>query len=138
MPQQTDILRAARAYLGVRFRHQGRTAAGLDCAGLIILVARDLGLFDLDFTAYGHAPDGKTLHRLLSQYLDAVEPRDMRLGDVVLMAFQPAPQHLGILGDGARPFSLIHAYAQARMVIEHRLDDEWMGRIRNIYRFRTV
>ena len=136
MIDPTDILRAARAYLGVRFRHQGRTTAGIDCAGLIILVARDLGLFDLDFTAYGHAPDGRTMHLMLGTYLDEVEPREMRLGDVVLMAFQPAPQHLGLLGDGARPFSLIHAYAQARQVIEHRLDDEWMGRIRNVYRFK--
>ncbi|MBF0562136.1 MAG: C40 family peptidase [Alphaproteobacteria bacterium] len=133
-----NIIRAARAYLGVRFRHQGRTEAGIDCAGLIILVARDLGLFDLNFTAYSHAPDGRTVNSLLHQYLDEVAPGEMRLGDVVFMAFQPFPQHLGILADAGKPFSLIHAYAQARMVIEHRLDDDWMDRIRSVHRFRGV
>jgi cell wall-associated NlpC family hydrolase len=133
-----DVIAAARAYLGVRFRHQGRTIAGLDCAGLVVRVAHDLGLSNADYTAYGHEPDGRTLHTLLARHMDEVAPGEMRCGDVVFMAFQAFPQHLGILADGGRPFSLIHAYAPARKVIEHRLDDEWAARIRNVYRFKGV
>ncbi|MEO5376067.1 MAG: C40 family peptidase [Alphaproteobacteria bacterium] len=132
-----DILHTARGYLGVRFRHQGRSRGGLDCAGLIVAVAHDLGLSDADYTAYGHEPDGRTLHTLLARHMDEVAPGDMALGDVVFMAFQAFPQHLGILADAGRPFSLIHAFAPARKVIEHRLDDEWAGRIRNCYRYRS-
>lgn len=134
--QANSIILAARAYLGVRFRHQGRSKSGLDCAGLVICVAHDLGISDVDFTAYGHDPDGRTLHTLLAKHMDELPPGDMHVGDVVFMAFQAYPQHLGILADGGRPFSLIHAFAPARKVIEHRLDDEWMGRIRNVYSYR--
>ena len=134
---QADVIAAARAWLGTPFRHQGRRkGVGVDCAGLIIGVAHDLGISDFDYTAYGHEPDGRTLHRLLAQHMDEVAPGEMAVGDVVFMAFQAFPQHLGILADGGRPFSLIHAYAPARKVIEHRLDDEWAGRVRNVYKFR--
>lgn len=138
MPTPADVIAAARAYLGVRFRHQGRSMTSLDCAGLIVRVAHDLEITDFDYTAYGHEPDGRTLHAILARELDEMAPGDMRIGDVVFMAFQAFPQHLGILGPGGKPFSLIHAYAPARKVIEHRFDDEWMGRIRNVYRFGQV
>jgi cell wall-associated NlpC family hydrolase len=58
MPGRTDIVAAARTYLGVPWRHQGRTRAGLDCAGLIVMVARDLALSDYDSTAYGRRAQG--------------------------------------------------------------------------------
>ena len=133
-----DIIRTARSYLGVRFRHQGRSRNGIDCAGLIVSVGHDLGLQrEADYTAYSHAPDGRTLHVLLARHFDVVPPGEMSLGDVVFMAFQEFPQHLGILADACRPFSLIHAYAPSRKVIEVRLDDEWEGRVRNIYRYRA-
>ena len=34
----------ARTYLGVRFVHQGRSIQGVDCLGLLMLVAQELGL----------------------------------------------------------------------------------------------
>ncbi len=131
-----DIIRTARSYLGVRFRHQGRSRSGIDCAGLIVCVGHDLGLQrEADYTAYSHDPDGRTLHKLLARHFEVVPPGEMALGDVVFMAFQEFPQHLGILADAGRPFSLIHAFAPARKVVEVRLDDEWAGRVRNAYRY---
>jgi len=138
MPTPADVIAAARAYLGVRFRHQGRSMTGLDCAGLIVRVAHDLDITGFDFTAYSHEPDGRTLHAILARELDEMAPGEMRIGDVVFMAFQAFPQHLGILADAGRPFSLIHAFAPARMVIEHRLDQEWASRIRNVYRYKGL
>lgn len=35
---------AARSYIGVPWKHQGRSRAGLDCIGLIILAGRDIGI----------------------------------------------------------------------------------------------
>ena len=37
------IVAAARTWLGVPWRHQGRTRQGVDCAGLVVLVGRGLG-----------------------------------------------------------------------------------------------
>jgi len=50
---------AARAWLGIPWRHQGRSARGVDCAGLVVLVARELGLADYDKQTYGRRPEGQ-------------------------------------------------------------------------------
>ena len=60
MPADPDtIVAAARSWLGVPWRHQGRTRQGVDCAGLVVLVGRELGLADYDTTAYGRRPEGQ-------------------------------------------------------------------------------
>ena len=46
------IVAAARSWLGVPWRHQGRARQGIDCAGLVVLVGRGLGLTDYDTAAY--------------------------------------------------------------------------------------
>lgn len=38
------IITAARAQLGTPFRHQGRSAQGVDCVGLLICIGRALDL----------------------------------------------------------------------------------------------
>jgi cell wall-associated NlpC family hydrolase len=52
MTMREQIVEEARKYLGVRFRHQGRTVAGIDCAGLILNVGNDLGLIEYSETGY--------------------------------------------------------------------------------------
>jgi cell wall-associated NlpC family hydrolase len=52
MPVEPNaIIAAARSWLGVPWRHQGRTRQGVDCAGLVVLVGRGLGLDDYDTSA---------------------------------------------------------------------------------------
>jgi hypothetical protein len=50
-------------------------------------------------------------------------------GDVLLMRFTRHPQHLAIAGDRGAPFSLIHAYADAGVCVEHGVDAKWLRRI---------
>ena len=63
---QRDVIACARQLVGVRFAHQGRSVAGLDCLGLLLLTARTLGLqFDgmgveaLDVPHYGARPSAQ-------------------------------------------------------------------------------
>ncbi|HEX9768447.1 MAG TPA: NlpC/P60 family protein [Kiloniellales bacterium] len=42
MTTRSDVIAAARAYVGRPFRWGGRSARGLDCVGLPLMVARDL------------------------------------------------------------------------------------------------
>lgn len=52
-----------------------------------------------------------------------------------MMVFNGAPHHVGIVADYRYGgLSLIHAYAQNRMVVEMRIDDEWRNRIIAVYR----
>ncbi len=46
-----EVVRVARTWLGTPYHHQGRVkGAGVDCAGLSVGVAKELGLSDVDVT----------------------------------------------------------------------------------------
>lgn len=136
------MIAEARALLGVRFAHQGRHAQhGLDCLGLLMVVAEKVGLrlggqcaTALDRTDYGHRPDSVQLQARLAQWLlprtGAPQP-----GDVVLLAVEDAPQHLALLSDypQAGELGMIHAFAPARRVVEHRYDATWQAATRGVY-----
>lgn len=117
MPTRSDIVRVARSYLGTPFHHLGRQPGlALDCAGLLICVARELGCVapDFDVPAYTKSPDGSLLvwfHR----YLRPVPRVAMQPGDAVALILDADPQHLGILCDYVHGgLSLIHAASRLR------------------------
>lgn len=130
------IIDTARGYLGVPFRHQGRSRRGLDCLGLLVCVARDLGMpeADNDMLNYGHSPDGG----ILKSALDAACDRVMVAapGCVLLLSFTVAAggQHVGIATD----IGILHAYAPCRRVVEASIPPEWQSRIVARYRLRSV
>lgn len=137
------MVRAARCWIGVPFAHQGRSRAGVDCLGLLVMVAEELHLdFDglralaCDDTAYGHRPDVKKLYAGLSRYLIRTQSTERSVGDIVLMRIDGAAQHLGIISDYPLPANdgLIHAYAPSRKVVEHRLCGEWQNNIAALFR----
>ena len=132
-----DLLTCARTYLGVRYRHQGRTAHGLDCVGLIIRVAHDCQLTDFDLTGYGRHPDPTQMTTLLATHLHK-QPggyAGAAPADILLLADGPYPCHLALVGDAGDPFSFIHAWLPARKVVGHRASPDWLAKIRGLYRF---
>lgn len=131
----SKLVSAARAYLGVPFRHRGRTSAGLDCAGLVWRAYADLGLVLPDVRIYGREPHRNGLQEAMVRALGEPVARHPQAGDVLLMRFNKEPHHLGIVGDYVHGgLSLIHAYGTAGRVVEHRLDDTWRSRIAAVYR----
>ena len=136
-PAETRALvAAARAQLGVRFRHQGRSMRGVDCLGIVAMSYTAIGRAVADKAAYGREPLRQGLRAGLIENLGQPASLDsMQAGDVAFMRFAGEPTHIGILGD--YPYgglSLIHAYAGARRVVEHRLDDAWRARIVEVFR----
>ena len=122
-----DVVRAARGFLGTRFRHQGRLPGrGLDCAGVIVAAARAVGLPDYDVAGYGRLPNGGSLRlHLAAAGCREIGPGEARAGDIYLMRFESDPQHLALVTD----IGILHAYADIGRVVEHRLDDAWRERI---------
>ena len=60
---------------------------------------------------------------------------DIQKGDVVLVRIDEHAQHVAVVGDYTPDgFSLIHAYAPARAVVEHALDAWWRERIQAAFR----
>lgn len=136
-----EIIAAARSYLGVRFVHQGRSRAGLDCLGLLLLTAEKARLdFDgrsalqLDVPRYGTRPDTDFLHARLMGHLMPVEVP--QLGDILVLMIDGRPQHLAIVTDYPEPGEqgMIHAHGLARQVVEHRYDAYWRAATVRVFR----
>ncbi len=132
-----DIVFAARQCVGTPFRHQGRLLAfGLDCAGVAIHVAREIGAGVIDVSGYGRTPAHGQLERSLDSQpcLERVFLEDRKAGDLLLMRFASEPQHLAICAGE----TIIHAYEAAGLCCEHRLSSLWAARIVRVYRFRGM
>ena len=136
-----EIITAARALIGTPFVHQGRRPhIALDCAGLVVAVAEEVGIAALDQQGYGRRPSNGLLQSALDGQpcLARVSPAEMQPGDVLLMRVVRDPQHLAIFA-GYSPVceseTIIHAEIGAGKVCEHRLDDTWRSRIVRVYRF---
>lgn len=56
MIARETVVAEARRWLDVRWEHQGRSAHGLDCVGLVVMVCRALGLSAYDLAAYPREP----------------------------------------------------------------------------------
>lgn len=131
------LIAAARACIGTPFRHQGRIPGmALDCAGLLIAVAKEIGAEYVDVAGYGLNPAGGMLQTSLDAQpcLEPVLTAQRQPGDILLMRFAAEPQHLALLaGD-----TIIHAYSNVGQVCEHRLSAIWSARIVRVYRFRGI
>lgn len=125
----SDVVQAARAYLGVRFHHQGRGPNGLDCAGLVVRAYADCGVQLADARGYSRTPHAGMLAEQLKQSFRQVQ--EPQPGDVLLMAFAGEPQHLAIYAGR----TVIHSYERAGGVVEHRYALVWQARVRGVYRY---
>ncbi len=140
---RSHIVDVARGYLGVKYRHQGRSRqTGVDCLGLGVCIARDLGVdVNLDEIPadYKRLPDGKTLIAGLDKYLGRVQT--WREGDILLLALNSDwCNHLVIVTPGlCRPFGIVHAYIMEKRVVEHDLSESWLrGSVRAAFSFPGV
>lgn len=136
-----QIVAAARHWLDTPWQHQQRMhGVAVDCAGLVICVARAIGAVapDFDINGYSRNPDG-TLLAVLDEHLLPIPREQLQPGDVVVLSIVGEPQHLGIVGDYRHGgLSIIHASSTAGRVIETRLMFAGNFQFRAAYRFPRV
>jgi cell wall-associated NlpC family hydrolase len=149
---QERVVASARGWLGTRFHHQGRLKktdthkGGVDCLGLLVGVAAELGLksktgdpiITYDRREYTHTPDTTQLKNVLEAILEPVPIEGICEADTVLMNVDGRPQHMGIVSNLSNNPGLIHAYAPARAVVEHPMDTFWSGRIVAAFRLHGI
>lgn len=132
-----EFVAAARRYVGAPWRHGGRTASGMDCAGLLLAATADCGLRRPETVTYAALPDLALFEVLLPDY--CVREREVSLGSVVRLSIAGRAQHLGIVGQHpAGGWSLIHAYMTVGCVAEHGFNAQWARRIVSVWRVREV
>lgn len=125
---RAQVVAAARRWIGTPYQHQQRLRGiAVDCIGLPMGVARELGLISPGFDVQGYArtPDGHTLMHLAATHMRRRGiDTPLAPGMVIVCAVDLEPSHFGILADYAHGgLSLIHANARAHppRVIETRL-----------------
>jgi len=127
------VVEAARRYLGTPFHHQGRLGGvGLDCIGLLVAVAQDVGVPLADRIDYSRYPDGQTLIAECEKNLNREE--EILPGRIGIFYFKENyyPQHVGIF----TPYGMIHTYTRVRKVVEHVFDSYWEQRLHSVYSFK--
>lgn len=123
------VVDEARSYMGIKWRHQGRSRVhGIDCAGLIVCVAHKLEITDYDFSAYPKVPDGKSFLKHFKNNLATVRlspgMRGVMSGDIVVMRDKHYPCHCGFLVIENGKLNVIHARADRHKVVEEPLTPE--------------
>lgn len=132
MIARSDIVAAALRYEGVRFGHIGR-GPRIDCLGLLVLVARDLGVPHKDRPNYPRRGNGIDLRRALNEQLTKRTDGRIEPGDVLLLAYPNDPaSHVAIYLPGDR---IIHASAASRAVACCGYADPWPGRLRGVFSY---
>ena len=133
--ERLALVAAARGYLRVPYRHRGRNRLGLDCAGLLWRAFADVGVVMDDERAYSPQPDGRlrdaVVARLGEPFWKAGDALELLApGDVVTLRWHQHPNHVALVTDYyLGGLALIHSYAEAGQVVEHRLDDQWAARL---------
>ena len=114
------IVETARKYIGTPFKHMGRDIKGIDCVGLLICIAKDLGLSSVTSPMAVRYPKrpGRNFLPLLKDYMDSIPIENSQGGDVAVISWVSYPCHCGILTNEG---TIIHAHAQHDAVIEEEL-----------------
>lgn len=145
MVHSEAIISEARSWLGTRWRHQASLkGVGCDCIGLIAGVAASVKAYgseefyrDSEVRGYGRSPNSRMLLAACNRYLDGIPVNEARVGDILLMRIKTDPQHFAFLSR-RHPDYMIHAYAQARKVVENRINEVWHLRISHVWRLREA
>ena len=115
------VIDEARGWVGVPFRHQGRSYSGIDCVGLPIVVGRALGHIPpaFDTAVYGRLPTGELVDRVKAHCrpIAAAVP-----GSLIVIAWTRLAAHVAICAGE----TMIHAYESVGRVVEHGYRGRWI------------
>ena len=133
MTTRSDIVAAARTWIGTPYRHQASLkGVGCDCLGLLVGVWRELGgAVPGRLPAYtpdwAEASGRETLAEGVRRLLTEIAPGEAGAGDIVLFRWRPhlPAKHCGIL---TAPDRMVHAQEKAA-VSEVAVSGWWRRRM---------
>ena len=122
-----------KKYLGIPYRHKGRSLSGLDCYGLIIKIYADFGIELIDLQdEYDERWQWKRWAESIEQYYKKWQKVEIpQLLDIVLFKKNDIVNHGGVVLNNNK---FIHCCKLG--VIVSRLDEQmWQRRIEGFYRY---
>jgi cell wall-associated NlpC family hydrolase len=128
----------AYKYIGVKFRHRGRTRRGMDCVGLVIAAAEDCGYDRYEEFPYGREPRNAVLQSVLKQHFGKPVHREPQVNDVILLKLKPngPPSHVGIVTTHPNGLGIIHSYGTIGKVTYQGLTDKMKDLIVGVYQWQ--
>lgn len=138
MISRDAIVSEARTWLHTPWQHQCRLkGVGVDCVGLIIGVAREVGALPIDYDVrnYARNPLRDSLRAECATRMVTLRPAEAREGDVLLLSFTNWPGHLALLTD---PNHIIHAHMPNGRVVEHIMNNWWRRHVVGAYQIPGV
>lgn len=138
---RAQIVEAARSFKGADWVHQGRRPDAMDCAGLIVLTGKKVGILDdtyVDYINYRRQPDGRSFKAQFDKYADRVAYNKMQEGDILIFGKGVYNFHCGILFFKQDKPYMIHAYSESGKVMETPLDERWKQRLTLVYKYKGV
>lgn len=135
MLTRQTIVDNARAFLGTKFLHQGRTDQGCDCAGLVYLVGKVSGFPVSEETVYSLPPPRGFAERIMNQWGNPLVGDPGPIGSVGL--FWITKPGVGIHMAIYTGKNLVHS-VWGRGVVENGYADFWKKRLIRWYDFKGV
>lgn len=143
-----QVFLQARTWLGSPYKHMGRSkTAGVDCVGIVIGVASELGYEIEAPTRYTTAPSGdmlvehceKSLRRQ-ERDIEAIRQGNLaslKQGDICLFwgFTRQMAQHFCFVGDLGSRKTMLHAWSKHGQVVEHGMHAEWGRRVMAVYAY---
>lgn len=128
-----EVVAAARGWLDVPYVKRGRERTGVDCLGLGVMVARELGVPHEDQVDYQLSPRADLLIlRTLGRFLVRQPAAPIRPGLVGCFAERTHPGHIGIFSRKHGRIHLIHARRLPPRVVEESWEMIPRGELRLI------
>jgi len=137
-----QIIKEARTFKGVPFKHQGRSRKyGVDCVGILVIMGKKYGIYEESSinTRYPQNPEVFKIKETLDEILIPIDKDKFREGDILLFKIPFHPQHVGIVTNYSKQsYGMVQAYQTVGKVVEHRLDQRWCDRIVQAYQIPGV
>lgn len=118
------LIEEARTWVGVPFRHQGRSRLGVDCAGFIVETLRATNALPPEFedaTAYGRM-SSRELGDVVRRYCTPIPKPEPGALLLIRWPREHVASHVALFTGE----NLIHCYATVGKVVEHGYRGMWL------------
>lgn len=137
MTTRNEVVTELRNWIGVPWRHQGRTRFGIDCIGLITVAAALIEGPEIvaqhDRQDYARRPAQYSFAGIFETFCDRIMLPAVQDGDILVFADGPYPCHAGVAATLGGERTLIHAAARLRKVSEEPLSAFWLAKLTHCY-----
>ncbi len=133
-----DVVTTARGWIGTPYHHAAAVKGiGSDCTGLLIGVARELGIPVVADMTYRFGDDDLTrLEATIGEYCRQLKYTGLQDGDMLLFRGRAIFHHVAIYSKTDN--TMIHVFPSAGVVSEHEYTEEWRKLLYAAYRLKGL